>query len=105
MTWLYLAAAILFEVSWAIAMKLSDGLTKPLATAIFFLCYLLSAIFLALATRKLDVGTAYGIWAGSGVALIALVGIFHFKEPATALRLISLTLVLLGVMGLKLTSR
>lgn len=105
MHWLYLIIAIVFEVGWAIAMKKSDGLTKLPWTLSFGLMYLLSAAFLALATKKLDIGLAYAMWAGVGMALIALFGIVFLKESASVLRLGSLALVLVGVVGLKLSAR
>jgi len=101
MHWLYLIIAIIFEVGWAIAMKKSDGLSKLPWTLSFAVMYLLSAGFLALATKTLDVGLAYAMWAGVGMAIIATVGIVFLKEPAGALRVASLALVLVGVVGLK----
>jgi small multidrug resistance pump len=66
--------------------------------------YLLSVLFLSLATRKLDIGVAYALWAGSGAALIAVIGILYFKEPATAMKLASLGLIILGIAGLRFSS-
>lgn len=100
MTWLYLIVAIVFEVGWALTMKLSDGLSKLPYAAATAVLYLLSVVFLSLATRKMDVGVAYAIWAGSGAALIALAGIAFFKEPVGALKLVSVALVCAGIVGL-----
>src|SRR5262245_31224771 len=102
MTILYLLLAIVFEVGWAIAMKLSRGLTRPGPAAATVVMYLLGVVFLALATRKLDIGVAYALWAGSGAAVIAVIGILYFKEPATALKLASLGLIVLGIVGLQI---
>lgn len=85
-------------------MKKSEGLTKPGWVVVFAVTYLLSAAFLALATRKLDVGLAYAIWAGCGMAIIAVVGMLFLGESASPLRVISLALVLVGVVGLKLSA-
>ncbi|MBX3379793.1 MAG: multidrug efflux SMR transporter [Phycisphaeraceae bacterium] len=104
MHWLYLVIAIIFEVGWAIAMKKSDGLSKLPWTLSFAVMYLLSAGFLALATKTLDVGLAYAMWAGVGMAIIATIGIVFLKEPAGALRIASLALVLIGVVGLKISA-
>lgn len=104
MHWLYLIIAIIFEVGWALAMKKSDGLTKLPWTVAFGIMYLLSAAFLALATKKMDIGLAYAMWAGVGMALIAVFGIVVLKEPAGWLRIGSLALVLIGVVGLKLSA-
>lgn len=104
MHWLHLTLAIIFEAGWALSMKKSDGLTKPAWVAAFAVTYLLSAAFLALATKKLDVGLAYAIWAGCGMAIIAICGILFLNESASWLRLASLALVLVGVVGLKLSA-
>lgn len=104
MHWLYLIIAIFFEVGWAISMKKSHGLTNIPWTIAFGVMYLLSAAFLALATKTLDIGLAYALWAGVGMALIATFGIVFLKEPATVLRIVSLALVLVGVVGLKVSA-
>ncbi len=98
--YLWLALAVVFEVGWAIAMKLSVGFTRVVPTAATVVMYLLSVVFLALATRKLDIGLAYAIWAGCGVSLVAIIGMIYFKEPATALKLVSLGLIVAGIAGL-----
>jgi len=103
MTMVYLVLAIVFEVGWAIAMKLSEGMTRLAPTVAMIVMYLLSVVFLALATRKLEISVAYAVWAGSGAAIIALVGIVHFKEPATAMKIISVSLIVAGIVGLQLS--
>jgi multidrug transporter EmrE-like cation transporter len=103
MTYFYLALAIVFEAGWAIAMKISQGLTRPWPTAATIVMYVFSLVFLALATRKLQIGVTYAVWAGVGAAIIAGAGIVHFKEPVTPLKLVSLGLVILGVIGLNLS--
>lgn len=102
MTYLWLVLAVVFEVGWAIAMKMSDGLTKLWPTGATIVMYLLSVVFLSLATRKLPIGVAYAIWAGSGVALIAVAGVVCFKEPISALKVVSLGLIVLGIAGLQI---
>ncbi len=104
MLYLWLALAIVFEVGWAISMKVSAGLTRPWPTVATIVMYFLSVVFLSMATKKLDVGTAYAMWAGSGAALIALIGIWWFKEPASALKLGSIALVVLGIVGLNIAT-
>lgn len=100
MTTIYLTLAILFEAGWAIAMKLSDGFRKPGPAAATVVLYLLSVVLLAQATKKLDVGVGYAIWAGAGAVLIAIAGIVYFKEPASAVKLVSIGLIVLGIVGL-----
>jgi len=104
MVYLWLGLAIVFEVGWAIAMKLSDGLTKVGPAVATVVMYLLSVVFLALATKKMDIGLAYAIWAGTGVALIAVAGMTYFKEPVSALKIGSLALIVLGIAGLNIAT-
>jgi quaternary ammonium compound-resistance protein SugE len=103
MTYFWLLLAIAFEAGWAIAMKLSNGLTRPAAAAATVVMYLLSVVFLALATKKIDLGTTYAVWAGSGAVLIAAAGFVYFKEPVTALKAASIGLIVLGIVGLQFT--
>jgi small multidrug resistance pump len=104
MIYFYLALAIVFEVAWAVAMKMSDGMSRLAPTIVMIVCYLLSVVFLAFATKKLDVGLAYAIWAGSGAAVIAVIGVLYFKEPLTILKAASLALIVAGIVGLQITS-
>ena len=102
MTWTYLILAILFEVSGTTCMKLSQGFTKTVPSILLFVFYTLSFAMLTLALKKLDVSVAYAVWSGMGTALIATIGVLWFKEPVTALKLISLGLIIIGVVGLNL---
>ena len=102
MTWTYLILAILLEVSGTTCMKLSQGFTKTVPSILLFVFYTLSFAMLTLALKKLDVSVAYAVWSGMGTALIATIGVLWFKEPVTALKLISLGLIIIGVVGLNL---
>jgi quaternary ammonium compound-resistance protein SugE len=104
MTYLYLSLAILAESGWAIAMKLSDGLRRPLPTAATAALYLLSLVLLALAVRRLEIGVAYAIWAGAGAAIIAAAGIVYFGEPANAGKIVSVALIIAGIVGLRFSA-
>ncbi len=103
MIWVWLGLAIVFEVGWAVAMKLSQGFSKIGPTIATIVMYLLSVVFLALATKRLDVGLAYAIWAGSGVALIAIIGMTYFREPVTAMKLVSIGLIVIGIVSLQIS--
>lgn len=103
MTWLYLALAIVLEVSGTTCMKLSEGFTKLGPSILLVVFYTLSFGMLTLALKRLDVSIAYAVWSGVGTALIAAIGVLWFKEPVTALKLISLGLIIIGVMGLNLS--
>ena len=103
MTWLYLALAILLEVSGTTCMKLSQGFTKLVPSILLFVFYTLSMGMLTLALKRIDVSVAYAVWSGVGTALISTIGVLWFKEPVTALKLISLGLIIIGVVGLNLS--
>lgn len=99
-----LIIAGLLEITWLLAMKYSDGFTKLWPTVTVFVVGTLSFYLLSLCLKAIPVGTAYVVWTGIGAVGGALLGIIVFKEPATALRLASITLVVAGIVGLKLTS-
>jgi small multidrug resistance pump len=105
MAWLLLTATILFEVLGTTLMKLSQGLTVLWPSIGVFVCYALAIAGLALALKSLELSIAYAIWSGAGTALTAVIGIFVFREPATALKIVSLMLVIAGVVGLQFASR
>lgn len=100
-----LLLAILFEVCGTTCMKLSEGFSKLIPAILIFVFYAISFFFFTLALKGIDVSIAYAIWAGLGTALITVVGIFWFREPASALKLISLVVVVAGVIGLHLSDR
>ena len=100
--WTYLLIAGLLEIAWAIGLKLSQGFTRPLASALTILGMLASFWFLSLALRTLPVGTGYAVWTGIGAVGTTILGIILFSEPATAWRLISILLIIVGMIGLKM---
>lgn len=104
MSWLFLVLAILFEISGTTSMKLSEGFTRPLPSVLVFVLYSASLSFLVLALKTIDLSVAYAIWSAVGTALIATIGMIWFREPATALKLLSLALIIAGVVGLHLSS-
>ena len=103
MVWLYLIAAIVLEVSGTTCMKLSQGFTRLTPSVLLFLFYGLSFTALTIVLKKMDVSIAYAVWSGLGTALIAVIGILYFREPLTAVKVISLGLVIVGVVGLNLS--
>ena len=100
MTALYLAFAIASEVIATVALKSSEGFSKPLPAALVVVGYGISFWLLALVLRHLSVGTTYAVWSAAGTAAIALIGIVAYGETANALKLASLALIVLGVIGL-----
>lgn len=104
MSWLILIVASLFEVTWAIGLKYSAGFTKLWPSVITLMAMVLSVLLLGLAMRALPVGTAYAVWVGLGAVGTAILGIYLFNEPANLGRVLSLSLIVAGVIGLKLTA-
>jgi quaternary ammonium compound-resistance protein SugE len=104
MAWVYLIAAGLLEIVWAIGLKYTEGFTRLGPTAITVAAMVASVALLGIALRDLPVGTGYAIWTGIGTVGTAVLGIMIFHEPATALRLASIGLIIAGIVGLKLVS-
>lgn len=104
MTWFFLILAGLFEVEWAFGLKHSQGLTK-LVPSIFTIAGMIASFyFLSLALKDLPLGTAYAIWTGIGTVGTVIIGIILFKEPFDVIRLICISLIIVGIVGLKVTS-
>jgi small multidrug resistance pump len=97
-----LSLAIVTEVAGTVALRYSDGFTRLAPSAIVVLGYGASFWLLALVLKELSIGTTYAVWSAAGTALIAAVGVFAFGEPATALKLASIGLIIIGVIGLNL---
>ena len=95
-----LAFAIAAEVIATVALKASDGFSRPLPSVLVVVGYLVSFWLLALVLKNLSVGTTYAIWSAAGTAAVALIGIAMYGEAASALKLASLGLIVLGVIGL-----
>ena len=104
MAWLYLLIAGLFEVAWAIGLKYTDGFTRLIPSIWTVGSMAASFLFLSLALKTLPVGTAYAVWTGIGAVGVAILGIVLFAEPANALRLACIGLIVGGIVGLKLVT-
>ena len=104
MAWALLVLAGLFEIGWAIGLKYTEGFTRPWPTAATVLAMIASIVLLALAVRTLPIGTAYAVWTGIGAAGTVILGIVLFAEPATALRLFCVALIVGGIVGLKVVT-
>jgi len=102
MAWLFLAIGIVFEVLGTICMKLAEGFTKLWPSVLVFVFYGLSLVSLVFVLKKLEVSIAYAIWASLGTALIAVIGIIWFKEPISVVKIISILLIIVGIIGLEL---
>ncbi|MFA7281470.1 MAG: quaternary ammonium compound efflux SMR transporter SugE [Sterolibacterium sp.] len=103
MNWGILLVAGLFEIGWAIGLKYTEGFSRTWPTVWTILSMTLSVGLLGVAMKTLPVGTAYAVWVGVGAIGTAILGMVLFGEPANAVRLLSLTLILAGIVGLKLS--
>lgn len=102
-TLLFIAAAL--EIVWAVGLKYAHGFTRLWPSAIVISSMVASLALLALAARGLPIGTAYAVWTGIGAAGTAIAGILLLNEPASALRLVWLSLIVIGVIGLKMSGK
>jgi quaternary ammonium compound-resistance protein SugE len=100
--WLVVLASGTLEIVFAIAMKFSDGYSKPLPSVVSIAAGVASVWLMSTTLKVLPLGTAYAVWAGIGTAGTALVGIVAFGEPATAARLACMAAIVAGIVGLQL---
>jgi small multidrug resistance pump len=103
MSYVYLVLAIGCEVAGTTCMKLSESFTKPIPSILLFVLYGLSLALLTLALRGIPVGVAYAVWAGLGTAAIAVIATIAFHEPLNTMKVVCLTLIVVGVVGLNLS--
>ena len=102
MEWIMLLIAAVLEVTWAVFMKMSDGFTRMLPRVITVIGYIASAVFLALAMRKLPLGTAYAMWTGFGIMGTTILGVLLFKETMSLAQAGCVLMIAGGIIGLKL---
>ena len=103
MAWAILIVAGIFEVIWAVALKYSEGFTKLRPSVIFIIAAWLSFACLSLALKHIPMDSAYAVWTGIGAVGIAIIGMVWFSEPATLFRIACIALIVIGIVGLKLS--
>jgi quaternary ammonium compound-resistance protein SugE len=104
MAWIYLIVAGLFEIGWPLGLKLSQTTAHKIAWILFAVVSMsASGLFLWLAQKSIPMGTAYAVWTGIGAVGAFVVGILLFKDPATIFRILSVTFIVIGIIGLKLS--
>jgi quaternary ammonium compound-resistance protein SugE len=103
MSWVLLFVAGLLEVAWAIGLKYTDGFRRPVPTVLTACAIAGSMWLLAVAARALPIGTAYAVWVGIGATGTAILGVVLFGEPLTAARGAFLLLLVVAIVGLRLT--
>ncbi|OIK09065.1 hypothetical protein BIV60_24945 [Bacillus sp. MUM 116] len=103
MGWIYLILGIIAEVLGSTSMKISEGFTKLIPSILIFVFYGLSLILVTISLKTIEVGIAYAVWAGLGVAIITCISIFLFHESFSLIKVISILLIIAGVIGLNLS--
>lgn len=104
MAWIYLLIAGIFEVAWAIGLKFTHGFTRIVPSILTIIGMIISFYFLSLATKTLPIGTSYAVWTGIGALGTVIIGMILFNEPRDLMRILFLSFILFGIVGLKLTS-
>ena len=103
MSWVILIIAGFFEIAWAIGLKFTDGFTRLWPSVGTVAALIISVGLLGIAAKSLPIGTAYAVWTGIGAVGAVICGIVIFEDPATPARLACVGLIIIGILGLKLT--
>lgn len=103
-SWLVLVLAGLFEVGWAVGLKYTQGFTRLWPSVLTAVALAASMWLLSIAARTLPMGTAYAVWVGIGAVGTAVLGVVLWQEPLSAPRVVFLTLLVVSLVGLKLTA-
>ncbi len=104
MAWFILFMAGLSEIAWAVGLKFSQGFSKPLASSLTLSALVISFVLLGFALRTLPLGIAYGVWVGIGAVGTTLAAVWLFGEPLTLIKSLSLLLIIIGIIGLKISA-
>ena len=104
MAWIWLAFAGLLEIVWAVAMKQSEGFTRLWPSVLTLVAMVGSVLLLGLAMKTLPLGTAHTVWTGIGAVGAFVVGILFLGEPVTAMRLVAASLIVGGLVLMKMSS-
>jgi small multidrug resistance pump len=105
MAWILLIISIVLEVCGTTCMKLSNGFSRPLPSVLVFAFYAACFTVFMFAVKKIEISTAYAIWSGLGMALIAAIGVTYFRENISTLKIIGLLLVIAGVAALSIADK
>jgi quaternary ammonium compound-resistance protein SugE len=104
MAWIWLVAAGLLEIVWAIGLKYTEGFTRPWPSVITLIAMAASVYCLAVAVRTIPIGTGYAVWTGIGAVGVAILGMLLFGESRELLRIFSILLIVAGIVGLKVVT-
>lgn len=104
MPWIILLIAGVFEIGWAVGLKYTEGFTRLWPSIGTGASMIVSVTLLAFAMKHIPVGTAYAVWTGIGAVGTAILSMILFNEPRDAARMICLSLIVIGIVGLKVFS-
>ncbi|MDN5088465.1 quaternary ammonium compound efflux SMR transporter SugE [Aliarcobacter butzleri] len=104
MSWGILVLAGIFEIFWAIGLKYTDGFTKLIPSLFTIIAMLVSFWLLSLSLKTLPLGTAYAVWVGIGTIGTVIAGIMLFGDSINIIRIVSIAFIILGIIGLKITT-
>ncbi len=104
MAWMFLFAAGMLEIVWVIALKMSEGFSKLIPSSVMVVSLISSMLLLGLSARSLPIGVAYAIWTGIGAIGAVLAGTVLFKEPCSFLHAFFLSMIIIGIVGIKFVS-
>lgn len=100
MQWLILGIGILFEVLGTVCMKYAEGFTKLWPSVLAFVFYGISLVVLVYVLDRMQISIAYAIWSSAGILLISFIGVYWFNEPMSLGKAISMSLIIIGIIGL-----
>ena len=104
MSWVTLVIAGIFEIFWAVGLKYTDGFSKLIPSLFTIIAMLVSIWLLSLSLKTLPLGTAYAVWVGIGTIGTVIAGIMLFGDSINIIRIISIAFIILGIIGLKITT-
>ncbi|MCA0971876.1 multidrug efflux SMR transporter [Halobacillus litoralis] len=104
MAWIYLLIGAVFEIGWAVGLKLSDGFTKPVISIVTVVLIFVSFYFFTKAVKEIDIGTGYAVFTGIGAAGTAIIGMTFLGDDTNTGKVFFIALLIIGIIGLKLTS-
>lgn len=105
MSWIYILIASVFEISWAVGLKYTNGFTELKASIFTVITMILSYVFLSLGVKNLPLGTAYAVWTGIGAVGTTIYGMMFFNEPRELIRILFIFLIVIGIIGLRVTAK
>jgi len=100
--WIFLIMAGLSEIGWTMSLKFSEEFTKPLPTGIAIFFLVLSVVLLTLALKRIPLGIAYATWVSIGIIGVAIAGMLFFGESRSLIKIVFISLIVIGAVGLKL---